>query len=219
MLAIDMNQSQSSEDLREAFATAILPLLAETRLLRILSKLQRTLDVLDIEGLSDLWRFTEISAPSYRTDYASYFEHAPAQPLFNDDFLKPPSSPIGVSSQYLSSPEPTIEDWSDFLDTYLSPNHQYNHNNPSPENLRYYLLAYLLSATFKDCSIILRLDPLQPGNPPTGPVRPERVTIIDLDPKSMSRLRKWEKLDREISQAYMHEADPRNCIDGYVEDM
>jgi inositol-pentakisphosphate 2-kinase len=205
--------SHQTEDVRDTFTSALLPMLMNTPALRILSKLQRTLDCLDIEGLSNLWRHAEASAPLYRTTFASFFERGPGNAE-----EAPPSSPIGVSSLFLTSPEPTISDWTDFLDTYLSSaSSHFDNSNPGRENLRYYLLAYLLSATFKDCSIIIRLDPLQPTIPQPAQVKPERVTVIDLDPKSMDRLRKWEKLDREIVLAYLGVEERKVCVDGWVE--
>ncbi|RDB21529.1 Inositol-pentakisphosphate 2-kinase [Hypsizygus marmoreus] len=211
MIFDDSNAKEYNGDLREEFASALGPLLVGTPVLDTLSKLQRTLDVLDIEGLSRLWRLAEISAPLYRTTFASFFE----QESLITGFSPPPSSPIGVSSLFLTSPEPTISDWSEFLDMYLSPTSaDHNHVNPSIENLRYYLLAYLLSATFKDCSIIVRLDPLRSTNSPTASmVKAERVTVIDLDPKSMARLRKWEKLDQEIVRAYASVEERKVCVD------
>ncbi|KAJ7784381.1 hypothetical protein B0H16DRAFT_1681796 [Mycena metata] len=67
-------------------------------------------------------------------------------------------------------------DWTDFLAAYL---------------------AYLLSATFKDCYILVRV--------PDG-----TATVVDLDPKSVDRLRKWEQLDKEIVTA--HAAVPKMVI-------
>lgn len=185
----------------------------------MLSDLQRTLDLLDIEGLSNLWRRAEESAPLYRTTFASFFEQASLSGLGPSSPPAPPSTPLGVSSLFLTSPEPTISDWVEFLDMYLSPaSRQLDHANPAPENLRYYLLAYLLSATFKDCSIMVRLDPIQPLGPSAKvAVKPEHVTVIDLDPKSMARLRKWEKLDQEIVHAYLATDERKVCVDGHVE--
>lgn len=199
-------------DAREIFADAILPLLIDTPVLKTLSKLQRSLDVLDIEGLSRLWQYTEMMAPAYRTQFAQFFAmpedddegplmpgsfpSPPASPhparsgsmpsSFQPSPTGPPTSPLGVGSQYLEAPEPTIEDWSSFLDTYLSPFIQFDHNAPVPEDLRFYLLAYLLSATFKDCSIIVRMDLIDPEvvRDTSREVDPTRVTVIDLDPKS-----------------------------------
>ncbi|KAF8077793.1 inositol-pentakisphosphate 2-kinase [Lyophyllum atratum] len=209
MLSNNADAETYSGDLREAFASALLPLLLGTPVLQILSTLQRNLDVLDIEGLSNLWQLAETSAPLYRTTFASFFE---GQSTGIDDG-PPPSSPIGVSSLFLTSPEPTISDWTNFLDMYLSQTStQLDHQNPAPENLRYYLLAYLLSATFKDCSIIVRLDQLRPTGP-AQEVKPEQVTVIDLDPKSMARLRKWESLDQEIVREYIAADDRKVCVD------
>ncbi|KAJ8075081.1 hypothetical protein PM082_019408 [Marasmius tenuissimus] len=43
-------------------------------------------------------------------------------------------------------------------------------------------------------------------------VNPRNAMMIDLDPKSMTRLRKWEVLDREIGEAYGGGARERKCI-------
>lgn len=165
--------------IRDLFSKTLICPLIETPVLGKLSDLQRNLDMLDIEGLSKLWRLTESS----RKTFASTF----------------PCTPIGKSSPFISSPEPTMSDWVDFVDIYLSTMPELDHSNPSPENLRYYLMAYLLSATFKDCSIIVRLDFLRP----TQEMGPSSIAIIDLDLKRMDKLNEWEKLDREIANTYV----------------
>ncbi|KAF8891187.1 inositol-pentakisphosphate 2-kinase [Infundibulicybe gibba] len=150
ILASDVSvNGLSTNDIRESFASALSAFFERTPVLRLISNLQRTLDILDIEGLSQLWHNTEVSEPAYAI--------------------------------------------------------------PSPEILRYYVLAYLLSATFKDCSLIIRLDPLRPGMP-TADVGLERITVIDLDPKGIERLRKWEQMDQEIAN-YNAGLEPKQCID------
>ncbi|KAJ7172029.1 inositol-pentakisphosphate 2-kinase, partial [Mycena filopes] len=146
-------------DPKEAVITALLPVLLNTPVLRTISRLQRTLDALDIEGLSPL------------CDLA----------------------PIGV--------QPTIAEWTHFIDAYLAAP-----TSPPPADaahLRYHVLAYLLSATFKDCSILIRV--------PAG-----TVTVIDLDPKGVDRLRKWEQLDNKIVARYATVPGPdrKVCLDG-----
>jgi inositol-pentakisphosphate 2-kinase len=89
-----------------------------------------------------------------------------------------------------------------------------DHTQPKIEDLRYYLLAYLLSATFKDCSIIVKLDFLKPGTQSAYRVHP--VAVIDLDPKSLDRLQRWEQLDREIVFNYTP-VERKICIDGWAE--
>jgi inositol-pentakisphosphate 2-kinase len=176
--------------------TLIRPLI-ETPVLRMLSDLQCNLDMLDIEGLSKLWRLAESSNPLYRETFMSQSPEMSSSTL--------PCTPIGESSPFISSPEPTLSDWADFLDTYLSPTKpKLDHSNPLPENLRYYLLAYLLSATFKDCSIIVRLDFLRT----TQEIHPGSVTVIDLDLKRISKLKGWEELDMKIAGTY---ADGKVC--------
>jgi inositol-pentakisphosphate 2-kinase len=147
--------------------------------------------MLDIEGLSKLWRLAESSNPLYRKTFMSQSPEMSSSTL--------PCTPIGESSRFISSPEPTLSDWVDFLDTYLSPTKpKLDRSIPLPENLRYYLLAHLLSATFKDCSIFVRLDFL--GS--TQETRPASVSVIDLDPKRMDKMKVWEELDMKIASTY-----------------
>ncbi|KAL0946824.1 hypothetical protein HGRIS_012993 [Hohenbuehelia grisea] len=208
ILAGKLNQGESDLNvLRDSFTSTYLPLLVETPVLATLSKLQRTLDVLDIEGLSALWHRTLLS---YTDTHAGP----------DDDEV--PLSPVGQSSPLFSSPDPTMKEWAEFLDTYLSHHamtepdmedkQRMNYARPRSADLRYYLIAYLLSATFKDCSIIIKpaLGGVNAGEPAQG-----KVTVIDLDPKSMDRLRKWEKLDQEIAESYsqVDASDRKVCVD------
>lgn len=183
-------------DLREAFADALLPVLLQTPVLRILCNLQRSLDALDIEGLFKFWRLVELTE----------------QELHGINTASFPSFHISSSSTHLTSVEPDITEWTHFLDMYLSSFAKFNHANPAPEHLRLYLLAYLLSATFKDCSIIVRLDRLRP-TVPVRDIKPEQIKVIDLDPKDMARLEKWEKLDQEIVGAYITGGGRKVCVD------
>ncbi|KAG6900403.1 hypothetical protein C0993_011096 [Termitomyces sp. T159_Od127] len=196
LLSSDLNPEISHEDLREAFTEALLPVLLQTPVLRILCTLQRSLDALDIEGLFKLWRLAESAQ----------------QDLHGIGTASFPSFPIGSSSTHLTSFEPNIADWTHFLDMYLSSAAVFNHANPAPEHLPFYLLAYLLSSTFKDCSIIVRLDRLRP-TVPARDVKAEQIMIIDLDPKDMARFGKWEKLDQEIVRAYITGGGGKVCVD------
>lgn len=157
-----------NEQLMEEFVRVLLPLLVKDPLLRILSRLQRTLDPLDIEGLLSLHRINQ-------------------ECLIKDSF-----------------PDPSIEEWEHFVGSYLDPTFQasLDHQKPIPENLRYYTMAYLLSATFKDCSIILRLD---------DEATFDNISVIDVGQKSMRRLNDWAELDQKITKAFVD--DGRICID------
>ena len=76
---------------------------------------------------------------------------------------------------------------------------------------RYYPLAYLLLATLKDCSIIIR------GH--EDDVKTATVTVIDLDSKGIGRMKKWENLDRDVvkctleAEKGIEEDDKRVCVD------
>ncbi|OSX65545.1 hypothetical protein POSPLADRAFT_1065282 [Postia placenta MAD-698-R-SB12] len=177
----DTSAALSLRDIRERFVASLLPILLETSVLYTLSNLQRTLDPLDIEGLSTLWT----------NSYPQFVS----------------SSVFGTSAQ-----EPTLEEWTRFIDEYLSrttiTGRSGHHPDPQPEDLRYYCLAYLLSATFKDCSIMISMTPAT-GEQDAG--RRGSVKIVDLDVKRISRLAKWERLDKEIVSAYATGSSFSDC--------
>ena len=199
MLSDPSDTSGSLQHIKSAFTSTLLCCLMQTPVLQILSKLQRSLDVLDIEGLSSLWRRTLLSHPSLSSESV-------------------PAIPLGVSSPFLSSPEPDIVDWETFIDSFLSPfSSGLDHLQPKVENIRYYLLAYLLSGTVKDCSIIVRTDLLQLGKTSTKRKNTDSVMVIDLDPRKMERLNKWEKLDAEIVNAYYNNGGGKICSDAWRE--
>lgn len=156
-------------------------------MLQKLSNLQRTLDALDIEGLSALWAASH-AAPTTQEKTI----------IGSPDTATPPPPHLGQGLK-----EPTLADWHDFIDIYHTKHTTMDHDNPDVANLQYYCLAYLLSATFKDCSIIIRV-------PPAGRAS---VTVIDLDVKSVNRLHSWAKLDERIVLAYKGIAEPRICKD------
>lgn len=145
-------------------------------MLQVISTLQRTLDALDIEGLSKL--------------------HAIS------------SSENAQSSLAPLTPDPSYEEWGGFVAAYRTGFCSWDHANPDPANIRSYLMAYLLSATFKDCSIILRI---KEGD--RSPQGAHSVSIIDLDQKSINRLGKWEELDRTIVARYRSASRQKRCID------
>ena len=105
--------------------------------------------------------------------------------------------------------EPTMDEWDEFV-SKSSEMDQLDHSDPDRPRLRYYILAYLLSATFKDCSIIIRLDYL--GSPSITRVEQARVSVIDLDRKNVSRLETWEKLDWEIAESYTKLGQNKICV-------
>ncbi|KAG9035158.1 Inositol-pentakisphosphate 2-kinase [Serendipita sp. 407] len=157
-------QESTLDEMLPAFQKALLPLLIESQLLAKLGTLQRTLDALDIEGLRHFWQ-----KDSTRTDGA-----------------------IGANS-----PDPSMIDWIEFAKDYSG-----NKTRPTPPldssmddaTLRFYIMGYLLSATFKDCSVILRLG---------AEDMEDSITAIDLDPKKIERLETWENQDSRIVHGFM----------------
>ena len=184
-----LNQHTQSPDLRTAFIQALLPTLVRTPVLQQLSHLQRTLDPLDIEGLRKL------------------HEHSNQGNKFDSNLKLFENLP----------PEPNLATWKEFVEQYKKyyPEASTVNDNRRRElqtsldsaKLHYYTLSYLLSATVKDCSIMIRppFPPSSLDSPPDGSKRgenPGSVTIIDLDPKSIKRLTKWAKLDRKIVSSF-----------------
>jgi inositol-pentakisphosphate 2-kinase len=180
----DSGETSSLRDLRSPFALRVTKRLSRSPLLTSLAQLQRTLDALDIEGLDEYWRRYHRSLQSS-----------------DDDTSLPP---LGDHE-----PEPTLEEWEVFVTTYFENSAHdaeklktgpFDDRTISKEELRYHILAYLMSATFKDCSIILRLT--SASLPHSSLPIEESVTAIDLDPKSVRRLEKWRQLDRDIAATY-----------------
>lgn len=167
---LDDSQITTQEDAKESFVSRVVQLLFTHPVLQTLLHHQKSLDALDIEGLHHIW-----------TNYHRTKSQG------NDDI-----PPLGGGHL-----EPTLEEWESFVTTYLSLSSLSSSippkisDPPTEKELRYHVLAYVMSATFKDCSIILRLG----GNE-------QRITVIDLDPKPVARLEKWRKLDWDIAMCY-----------------
>ncbi|KAF9268954.1 hypothetical protein L218DRAFT_954378 [Marasmius fiardii PR-910] len=204
--------NDDNTDIREMFTSSLIPLLTRTPAFQTLNRLQRTLDMLDIEGLGKVWKL--------------YQQNRNLEPN-------------GLPELGFGMEEPTIDEWTKFIDSYLSqlqkleppkedgrvypflpaptpPKLEEKTSSYTESEIRSYLLAYLLSATFKDCSVIIRIPLLR--LPHVALVDPRNVTIIDLDPKSMTRLRRWEVLDESIVKAYgkVKEGGRKVCDDGFV---
>ncbi|KAG9096090.1 Inositol-pentakisphosphate 2-kinase [Ceratobasidium sp. UAMH 11750] len=200
-LASFLKEEPGPDGMKDAFVAAIAPMLHKSPLLGTLSTLMRSLDALDIEGVEKLWK------------EAKHFPMAGLAPPIAED-----------------EDEPSLADWEKFVDEYLvhgayvGSGKQYDPEHPKEENLTYWLLSYLMSATFKDCSIMLRFPPGQVEGTffnPERDVSMPLVTAIDLDPKSMKRLQKWAELDRDIVQTYGAAvkdgvADDSRCVDARV---
>ena len=191
----------AQSDVKEAFISALVSLLLGTDVLQRISHLQRTFDSFDIEGLSELWRRAKMGASGGAEGGHSV--------TVNDESTGHPKT--DMKTRLFS--EPTMDEWEEFVDKFLSS--EISHPDYDSSHLRHYLLAYLLSATFKDCSIIIRLNFLGTESN-NGAVEPWRVSVIDLDKKSMSRMEKWEEQDRQIAQGYLESGQGKKCIDAYL---
>ncbi|KAF8911032.1 inositol-pentakisphosphate 2-kinase [Gymnopilus junonius] len=197
--------AEDLDSIRRAFTVSLVRRLLATPILSILSQLQRDLDSLDIEGLSKLWRTAETSL--YRKAFVASSENA----ISDSNSIS--SEAIDIGS--ISMGDLSISDWIDFLDTYTSRDKlNLDHANPAPEHLKYYAMAYLLSATFKDCSIFVKLDFLDPLHTHEAEGNFGCVTVVDLEPKNMKKISVWQELDQEIVHTYAVQATRRKvCMD------
>jgi len=151
--------NSTNPSLRFLATSLLIPALQSSPLLSTLSRLQSSLDPLDIEGIASLV-----------TSQTSI------------DVFDPSADLTSLGSQS------SIEEWRSFLTSYQS---------SSPLDLRQSILSFLLSATFKDCSIIVRVERDQE----TQEIK-TKVKAIDLDPKPIKKLRKWLELDQEILKSW-----------------
>lgn len=154
--------------IKSKFINAALPLFLHNPLLHRISALQRSLDPLDCEGFAKLVESERI-------------------------LLAGSSDGSTAVLPTIDLTQPTMDDWASFVDIFLSQEHQ-NHSSFSPSNLRYHTLAYLLSASFKDCSFII---PIRPQTDEVGGIK-----VIDLDIKNVDRIPGWLKLDEKIVKEY-----------------
>ncbi|GAA5919805.1 hypothetical protein JCM6882_006484, partial [Rhodosporidiobolus microsporus] len=184
-------------------SSTLLPILLASPLLPFLSRLQFTLDCFDVEGLASLLAADErtkvdITAPS------------------------PNLSPLGA--------QPSLEEWTTWMREHLPLLRPTSSTSSSAnprlafetflrsEHPRAAILAYLLSATFKDCSLIVRIPLPSSASTSTSASSslpqppPPTVKAIDLDPKPLNRLGKYWRMDREIVSGW------GEMLDGLGED-
>jgi inositol-pentakisphosphate 2-kinase len=181
----------SLESLTGAMLSVLRPALSSdsqlATALQRLAQLQRRLDALDVEGLAARWR----------SETGCAFGSC--------------SGADGTTSEEASVllAPPTLEEYAAVVQLFLA--HEQRLGRDSDEQavrqtqaqlaacpLRQATLAFLLSATFKDCSIMLRC---LPGQETDTAWRLE-VRLIDLDPKPLARLAHYEALDREIVECF-----------------
>lgn len=167
--------------IKSKFISSLLPYILHTPLLSHISKLQQCLDSLDCEGFAKLAMMKSAGLDNGKNVISS-----------NTDFT-----------------EPTMEDWELFVNMFLSLDHQ-RYSGFCTSNLHYHMLAYILSATFKDCSLIIPLysDKVNP--------KLEGIKVIDLGVKSIHKIPSWLKLDETIIAEYVKvKVEMRKiCIEG-----
>lgn len=107
---------------------------------------------------------------------------------------------------------PSLEELQNFVASYRTVYCALDHSKLCPENIDTYLKAYLLSATFKDCSVIFRIRRSDISGKPSVD-SPHAVVIIDLDLKGVDRIEKWARLDRRIVEYYRDTEQRKFCVE------
>lgn len=102
------------------------------------------------------------------------------------------------------SPEPTAGELRDFIDKYLADPES---GRSGQWSLRESMIAYSLSAIFKDCSVFLTLPLVSDGRGWRVADSGGAVKVIDLDLKPLGNMRKWYDLDEEVWR-YWHDTHP-----------
>ncbi|GAA5868958.1 hypothetical protein JCM8547_003233 [Rhodosporidiobolus lusitaniae] len=197
----DLHRSSSGDPSHETtpgtFSSLLSDVLLASPLLATLRRLQSILDALDIEGLA---AFLERKVGVSITSASPALSRLGSQPSMEEwrDWMEQfrtlfPSFPSASSTADIASAQQA------FLST-------------AP---RFAVLAYLLSATFKDCSLIVRL-PLSPpllssSSMSTGSFSSAQTLVsvkaIDLDPKPIIRLAKYWSMDQEIVKSWQEFLD------------
>ncbi|TFK54667.1 hypothetical protein OE88DRAFT_1777565 [Heliocybe sulcata] len=170
-------------DLRELFVTQLTAVLLSSRVLGIISELQRTLDPLDIEGLCSLWanRCADVSGDVLPT--------GPEPTL--DDYE-------ALIERYLTNRKSQDHDHPDVQNVWY-------YTMMSLLSGTFKDCSIIIRPTFFNSGA-----GSDEGQPNSGP---EPVTIIDLDRKPIKKLRHWAKLDKEIIDAYRSSGLNKRCVD------
>lgn len=107
---------------------------------------------------------------------------------------------------------PSLQEFQDFIASYHTVYRALDHSQLFPENLDTYLVAYLLSATFKDCSMIFRIRRSDVSRN-SSVDSPHAISVIDLDLKGVDRFERWADLDRQIVESYRNKAYRKFCVE------
>lgn len=165
-----MPDSTSASTVLQSIVSSLMPILRDSPVLSRLKHLQSSLDPDDIEGLAHTFStFTQQSFDEYSASHTD------------------PNSLLA---------QPTATEWTAFTKEWEMDKRSSTSLPLTPERLRLHLMAFLLSATFKDCSIFITLRPSSTGTSEAI------VKVIDLDSKPMARLSKYLKADREIIEDF-----------------
>ena len=179
---LDLNPPPNDLDTpASSLCTSLAHALLASPLLRTLAQLQSSLDALDIEGLAELL----LAHPSTRADLFVPADRAPAE-----------VATLGA--------QPALDEWESLLVRFgpaLALGREATAAALREGPPRDAVLAYLLSATLKDCSLIVRVPP-----PGSGGVT---VKAIDLDPKPIVRMAKYARMDEEIVRSWRERLERR----------
>ncbi|WVQ96629.1 hypothetical protein IAU59_003734 [Kwoniella sp. CBS 9459] len=101
-------------------------------------------------------------------------------------------------------PTPTTAELEEFVDLYLSAP-QAGKDREDKWTLRQRLIAYALSAIFKDCSVFVKITLAKLDSGAWEALKgSEKVKIVDLDLKPIQNMSRWYERDLEIWRHWLH---------------
>lgn len=197
-----------SEDVRGFLAT--ISVLASTDAAPVPVQTSLLVDALDLSSGKDLGEaMADVIVPALsRSRLLPHLARLQASldPLDVEGFF---SLPLLLQHQTNSLTSPSLDNFSRFATSYVGRQLEWTDND--------HLLAFLLSATFKDCSVVARIN-LSSSKAAT--IVKSEVKVIDLDPKPAERLQKWKRLDEDIIKHFQEfleregEDHVRKCVGG-----
>lgn len=188
-LISDSRTETSSEDnlleglvamlIRELSKPQVPPLHTAQPLLTVLDRLaylQSQLDPLDVEGLAKAW-----------------LEVAKSETLGD---LAPDQSQLDPESTSLLTSPPTVDDLKHCLTDILGPGPVSCPPRTPAQSLSKHIHRFLLSSSFKDCSLLIRCDKSEEG------VLMSSTKVIDLDLKPISKLPSFQITDTFVCSRF-----------------
>jgi inositol-pentakisphosphate 2-kinase len=185
-----------SQDTEQSLPDLLVDFMTSSPLLPRLAHLQSSLDPLDIGGLNALLQ-SQKGIDLLNVDENDFTDTLGGEVTLEEytDFVK----------SYLANEAATQQhEYAKLIKSYASTETSVS-EEAAPKflneksSIRNLVIGYLLSASFKDCSIMIKItqDPLSESSE-----KKLEAYLVDVDVKSIKRLVRYAKLDRELMSSF-----------------